>query len=37
LPDKAPSNLKDSLKTTIDIASSPRQLTDYVFTYARPK
>jgi hypothetical protein len=37
LPDKAPSNLKDSLKTTIDIASSPKQLTDYVFTYARPK
>jgi hypothetical protein len=37
LPDKAPSNLKDSLKTTIDIASSPKQMTDYVFTYARPK
>ncbi len=37
LPDKAPSNLKDSLKTTINIASSPKQLTDYVFTYARPK
>ncbi len=37
LPDKAPSNLTNSLKTTINIASSPKQLTDYMVTYARAK
>jgi hypothetical protein len=36
LPDKAPSNLADSLKTTIPIVSTP-QLTEYMFTYARAK
>jgi len=36
LPDKAPSKLTNSLKTTISIASTP-QLTDYMFTYARAK
>ena len=36
LPDKAPSVLTNSLKTTVNIASSP-QLTDYMFTYARNK
>ena len=36
LPDTAPSNLKNSLTTTVPIASKP-QLTDYMFTYARPK
>lgn len=37
LPDKAPSNLTESLKTTVSIASTPKQLTDYMFTYARKK
>jgi len=36
LPDKAPSNLTNSLRTTIPIATS-RQLVDYMFTYARAK
>jgi hypothetical protein len=36
LPDTAPSNLTNSLKTTIPIASTP-QLTEYMFTYARAK
>jgi hypothetical protein len=36
LPDKAPSDLTNSLKTTVNIASNP-QLTDYMFTYARKK
>ena len=34
LPDKAPSYLTNSLKTTVPIAAN---LTDYMFTYARPK
>jgi hypothetical protein len=36
LPDKAPSLLTNSLKTTVNIASNP-QVTDYMFTYARNK
>jgi hypothetical protein len=36
LPDKAASNLTNSLKTSVSIASNP-PLTDYMFTYARPK
>lgn len=36
LPDKAPSKLTNSLKTSVSIASNP-PLTDYMFTYARPK
>lgn len=36
LPDKAPSNLTNSLKTTVTITNDP-PLTDYMFTYARKK
>ena len=36
LPDKAPSNLTNSLKTTVTITNEP-PLTDYMFTYARKK
>jgi hypothetical protein len=36
LPNKAPSNLTDSLKTSVPITSNP-PLTDYMYTYARQK
>ena len=36
LPDKAPSNLTNSLKTSVPITSNP-PLTDYMYTYARQK
>jgi len=36
LPDKAPSNLTDSLKTSVPITNDP-PLTDYMYSYVRQK
>lgn len=37
LPSKAPSNLTDSLKTSVPITTSDPPLTDYMFSYVRQK
>jgi predicted TPR repeat methyltransferase len=36
LPNTAPTKLTDSLKTSVSIVKSPA-VTDYMYTYARPK
>ena len=37
LPGKAPSNLTDSLKTTVNITNGDKPLTDYMFSYVRQR
>jgi len=37
LPNKAPSNLTDSLKTSVPITTTDPPLTDYMFSYVREK